>query len=239
MSRLLLGFFLSLVLNIGLTWATTMLPGGLTLEEVGEAPWIFLGEVVSTEIVADGKTPATVPTKWQARYTRFRVIQAVKGPFHKGYEVELKECGPRHLPSQPFCGGLYPRSPDYNVGDVFFVVTGPENKNVHDYQTSIRFPANRVPVAPRIKLFPSQPEGSASMSMQEGMQSLPMSESGWLIDLSRLSINQETTLGPAEKSGRAKAKGFAAESEAPPLLSPGSKLVDLNRLSERLGGMGK
>jgi hypothetical protein len=117
--------------------ASMISPGGRTIASLGSAPWIFLAEVQSIEIVTDAMTPASTFPKWQALYTRFRVIRGIKGPFHEGYEVELKECA-YNASGHPFCGSIYRIPLDVKIGDLFVVVTGPGHPNAYGYQSSVR-----------------------------------------------------------------------------------------------------
>jgi len=220
-----------------LAFAVTISPGGQTIEDVGQAPWIFLAEVKSVEIATDSMAPSSVFPRWHAQYTRFRVIQGVKGPFFEGYEVELKECAPRDLPGHSLCGSLYTTPHPSTVGDLFLVITGPGNPNVYDYQTSIRLPANRVPaMAP----FPPDSEEDF-IKLEEGFARTPPSQSGWLIDLSSLSLGRNIPSGvtaPAEKAGesrnegKSKASASVENKEEDSLPQASSRPIGLSRLMD-------
>jgi hypothetical protein len=213
------------------------------MERFGHAPWIFLGEVQSVEIVTDSFTPSSVFPRWQAQHTRFRVIHGIKGPFQEGYEVELKECAPRPTPSHSLCGTLYSRAPDLQIGTIFLVVTGPGNPNVYQYQTSIRLPATRVPVLLKADPIPGKPH--LEEIMEDDFSGMPLSESGWLIDFSGFTTHREEKM-PKEKSERrsqeesaagdvpgAKGKASATADKKEPLRrNPGS--VDLNQFKKQL-----
>ncbi len=235
---ILVGIFLS-----GLASATTMAGGGITVEDVGQAPWVFLGEVLSTELITDAQTPSSVFPRWQAQFTRFRVIRGVKGAFHEGEEVELKECGPRSVPSHSLCGILYGSAPASQVGEIFLVITGPGNPNVFGYQTSIRLPASRVP---SLSLSPAghvAPEGPLmEMEVDKGIVLGRWSASGWLIDFSRISASRKANHSPSQgtlpsQGSKSKGSGWVEGEEEKPLFEHGSKSVDLNRLIEQFGGM--
>lgn len=212
------------------------------MKRFGHAPWIFLGEVQSVEIVPDSFSPASIFPRWQAQHTRFRVIQGVKGPFNKGNEVELKECAPRPTPSHSLCGTLYSHAPHSQIGARFLVVTGPGNPNVYQYQTSIRLPATRVPVL--LKADPSPDQPHLEEIMEDDFHGMPLSESGWLIDLSGFTPRETSAADRKDKMQkegsatsdvpfRAKGKASApADTKEPLRLNSGA--VDLNQFKKQL-----
>jgi hypothetical protein len=235
-----------LFLEVGSSGATSVLPPSRqeqtlegAVERFGHAPWIFLGSVQSIEIVTDPFTPASVFPRWQAQHTRFRVIQGVKGPFHEGDEVELKECAPRPIPSHSFCGSLYSRAPDSKTGAIFLVIAGPGNPNVYEYQTSIRLPATRIPVLLKPDTVAGQsPSGEI---IEDDFPGMPWSESGWLVDLAGFVLEQEEKANPGKKKSdtgevpdgrKGKASGVADQKE-PQGRNP-SRSVDLNQFKKKL-----
>jgi len=151
-----LGFSLGVIVLAGLALSgpahgATMFPGGQAVERISQAPWIFVGRVIASEIVEDSQTPPHANPLWRFRNTRFEVLRAVKGPHGKGGEVTLRECPPDTATSPargdaPTLCLLASPPPNYPPGETFLIFTGPGHPRQNRYQAVTPLRVSRVPI---------------------------------------------------------------------------------------------
>lgn len=232
LARCLVGVLLALVL-VSPVAASSSRPGGRSLQAISHAPWIFLGQVVATEIRSGLSSPYS-PDPHSARFTQFQILQNVRGPSHEGETVTLKECAP-DTQGPPLCGGLYGDAPAYRAGDTFLIFSGPGKARADGLQGAILLPAIRVPVfvAPQLP-----PEAIALPEERFGPhRSAP---SGWRVDLSGPSLLLDIDLSPRHpariKKERLSEKYALTEDEAEAVDKAGP--VDLGLLLKLIHRMG-
>ena len=191
-SYFLLGIIvLAVMAASSLAWAATIFPGGLAVERISQAPWIFVGQIIESEIVNDSHTPPHANRSWRFRNTRFKVLRKAKGSFGKGGEVTLKECPSntemsQRLGDEPTLCLLANRPPNYQVGDTFLIFTGPGHPRQNQYQAATHIRVSRVPI--RRELVLKSPDGQKKSERDIAHSKIPYAPSGWMVDLSNRSL---------------------------------------------------
>ena len=239
-----LGLGLAVGSVIGLAEATTIVSGRQAIEQMSQAPWIFVGQVIESELVDDPLTSPHANRLWRSRNTRFQVLRKVKGTFGKGNEVTLKECSSSQVISKTLVDAptlclLANQPPNYQIGDTFLIFTGPGHARQNQYQVATHMRVSRVPIRRELNL--KSQEGQKDLERDLSYNNIPSAPSGWVVDLSNTSLwiqANPPSGAPHRLKGEVMARQYGLTSDESAIV--GSRgLVDLDLFLGIVGKMKK